>query len=162
TNMPAGMPRYAKPFTEMRVWHMGIDLAARTLQLDLTKPEIDLEHGRITLRGPPGVERVLPVDSAGYFFIDWSLPVDHPQLTREAIHDLLEQHYYRLKGRTNELSARWRDKLAVVGSSAIIGNNLSDRGATPLSQDTLLASEYWNVANSLITGNFVRRAPLWL
>jgi class 3 adenylate cyclase/CHASE2 domain-containing sensor protein len=162
TNLPAGMPRHAKPFSEMRVWHMGIILAARALQLDLTKPEIDLEHGGITLRGPAGVERVLPVDSAGYFFIDWSLPVSHPQLTREAIHDLLAQHRARLEGHTNELTTRWRDKLAVVGSSAVIGNNLTDRGATPLSRDTLLVSEYWNVANSLLMGNFVRRAPLWL
>jgi adenylate cyclase len=104
---------------------------------------------------------VLPVDSAGYVFIDWSLPVGHRQLTQEAIHDLLAQHQSRLEGRTNELSSRWRGKLVVVGSSAV-GNNLADRGATPLSQDTLLASEYWNVANSLITGNVVRRAPLWL
>lgn len=161
TNLPAGMPRYDKPFTQVRVWHMGILLAARELQLDLTRPEIDLDHGRITLRGQGGIERVLPVDSGGYFFIDWSLPVGHPRLTQEAIHDLLAQHRSRLEGRTNELAARWRGKLVVVGSSAV-GNNLSDRGATPLSQDTLLASEYWNVANSLITGNFVRRAPLWL
>jgi class 3 adenylate cyclase/CHASE2 domain-containing sensor protein len=162
TNLPAGMPRHAKPFAEMRVWHMGVILAALALQLDLTRPEMDLEHGRIILRGPAGVERVLPVDSAGYFFIDWSMPVGHPQLTQEAIHDLLAQHRARLEGRTNELSALWRDKLVVVGSGAVLGNNLTDRGATPLSQDTLLASEYWNVANSLLTGSFVRRAPLWL
>ena len=162
TNLPAGMPHHAKPFKEMRVWHMGILLAAQSLQLDLASPEIDLLHGRITLHGRAGLERVLPVDSAGYFFINWSLPVSHPQLTQEAIHEVLAEHWARLAGYTNELTARWRDKLVVVGSSALVGNNLTDRGATPLSRDTLLVSEHWNVANSLITGSFVRRAPLWL
>jgi adenylate cyclase len=47
----------------------------------------------------------------------------------------------------------------VVGSSAT-GSDLTDRGATPLNTDTLLASQYWNVANSVLTGRFIRRAPL--
>jgi len=65
----------------------------------------------------------------------------------------------RLEGRTNELHNRWNGKLVVVGSSAT-GSDLTDRGATPLKEDTLLASQYWNVANSIITGRFIRRAPL--
>src|SRR4029077_15566723 len=56
TNLPAGIPQKAKPFTVERVWHMGIELAARELTLDLDKAEIDLEAGRITLRGPQGIE----------------------------------------------------------------------------------------------------------
>jgi adenylate cyclase len=50
--------------------------------------------------------------------------------------------------------------LAVVGSSTQVGNNLTDRGATPLSKDTLLVSKHWNVANSIIVGRFVARSPL--
>jgi len=46
------------------------------------------------------------------------------------------------------------------GSSAVIGNNLTDRGTTPLSKDTILVSKHWNVANSIITGRFVHRSPL--
>src|SRR5206468_11228738 len=71
-----------------------------------------------------------------------------------------EQHHKRLLGQTDVLGNRWRGKLAVVGSGAVIGNNLTDRGATPLSKDTLLVSKHWNVANSIITGRFVRRSPL--
>lgn len=160
--LPAGMPRWNKPFTELRVWHMGIVLAARALQLDLNHAEIDLKHGRITLQGPAGIKRVLPVDSNAYFFIDWSLPSGHPQLTRQPIQELLVQHRSRLEGRTNLLDNTWRDKLVVVGSSAVVGNNITDRGATPLSRDTLLVSKHWNVANSVITGRFVRRTPLVL
>ena len=39
-------------------------------------------------------------------------------------------------------------------------NDLTDRGATPLERDTLLVSKHWNVANSIITGQFIRRASL--
>jgi adenylate cyclase len=72
---------------------------------------------------------------------------------------LLWQHRQRLKGQTNELQNNWRGKLVVVGSSAQ-GNDLTDRGATPLAEDTLLVSKHWNVANSILTGRFVRRASL--
>jgi adenylate cyclase len=37
---------------------------------------------------------------------------------------------------------------------------MTDRGATPLESDTLLVSKHWNVANSVITGRFIRRASL--
>ena len=37
---------------------------------------------------------------------------------------------------------------------------MSDHGATPLENDTLLVSKHWNVANSIITGQFIRRASL--
>ena len=157
--LPPGVARKAKPFTEERLWHMGIVLAARELDLDLAKAEVDLAHGRITLRGPGGVERIIPVDAEGYFYIDWCVPPNHPQLTQEAIQDLLLQDCLRLKGQTNELPNRWQGKLAVVGSSAT-GSDLTDRGATPLKPDTLLVSQYWNVANSILTGRFIHRAPL--
>jgi class 3 adenylate cyclase len=157
--LPPGVARKAKPFTEERLWHMGIVLAARGLNLDLAKAEVDLTHGRIKLHGPGGVERVIPVDADGYFYIDWCMPPNHPQLTQEAIQDLLLQDCLRLKGQTNELPNRWQGKLAVVGSSAT-GSDLTDRGATPLKADTLLVSQYWNVANSILTGRFIQRAPL--
>jgi class 3 adenylate cyclase/CHASE2 domain-containing sensor protein len=154
-----GPSRKAKPFTVRRAWHMGVMLAARELNLDLDKAEIDLPNHRIVLRGA-GVERILPVDTRGYFYVDWRLPPNHPKLTQEAIQDLLMQDKLRLEGHSEGLTNRWRGKLAVVGSSAQIGNNLTDRGATPLSRDTLLVSKHWNVANSIIMGRFVRRSPI--
>ena len=156
--LPPGVARKAKPFTEERLWHMGLVLAARGLNLDLAKAEVALDRGRITLRGPGGVERSIPVDANGYFYIDWCIPPNDPQLTQEALEDLLRQDYLRLQGQTNDLPNRWNGKLAVVGSSAT-GSDLADRGATPLNPDTLLASQYWNVANSILTGRFIRRAP---
>jgi class 3 adenylate cyclase/CHASE2 domain-containing sensor protein len=156
----SGASGKARPFTVRRAWHMGVVLAACQLNLDLDNPQIDLPNHRIVLRGPGGAERVLPVDENAYFYVDWCLPPNHPALTQEPIQDLLMQDKLRLEGHTEGLINRWRGKLAVIGSAAQIGNNLTDRGATPLSKDTLLVSKHWNVANSIITGRFVRRSPL--
>ena len=155
-----GPSRKARPFTVRRAWHMGAILAARELNLDLEKADFDLPNQRITLRASGGLQRIIPVDKNGYLYVDWCLPPNHPALTQEPIQDLLLQDKMRLEGHTEGLTNRWRGKLAVVGSSAQIGNNLTDRGATPLSRDTLLVSKHWNVANSIITGRFVRRSPL--
>jgi len=157
--IPPGMARKQKPFTEEIIWHMGVVLAARHLGLDLSKAEINLVHGKIVLRGNNGVQRTIPVDREGYFYIDWCMPPNHPNLTQEAIQSLLVKHVNRVKGITNDLDQRWRGKLAVVGSSAL-GNDLTDRGATPLRKDTLLVSKHWNVANSIITDRFVHRTPI--
>jgi class 3 adenylate cyclase/CHASE2 domain-containing sensor protein len=157
--LPPGMARKAKPFTEERVWHMGIVLAARELNLDLARAQVDLRHGRITLHGPAGLQRIIPVDRQGRFYIDWCLPETHPRLMKQAIKDLLWQDHMRLEGATNGLAAPWRGIIAVVGSSAM-GNDLTDRGATPLQSNGLLVSKHWNVANSVITGRFVRPASM--
>ncbi|HZR17187.1 MAG TPA: adenylate/guanylate cyclase domain-containing protein [Verrucomicrobiae bacterium] len=160
TNIPPGLARWARPFQEERAWHMGLVIAARQLGVDLSAAQIDLANGRIVLRGKNGVERIIPVDKEAGFFIDWCLPPSHPKLARQAIQDLLLQNKLRSDGQTNGLENRWAGKSVVIGSAAVLGNDLTDRGATPLQPDTLLVSKHWNVANSVITGRFVRRAPL--
>jgi class 3 adenylate cyclase/CHASE2 domain-containing sensor protein len=157
--LPAGVAPKAKAFTDVRVWHMGIVLAAQELKLDLTNAEIDLPHGKIVLRGANGVERAIPVDDRGYFYIDWRLTPNDPKILRAPIEALLWQDKQRLQGETNGLSDAFRGKLVIVGSTAQ-GNDLTDRGATPLEKDTFLVSKHWNVANSVITGRFIRRVPL--
>jgi class 3 adenylate cyclase/CHASE2 domain-containing sensor protein len=157
--LPPGVASKAKAFTDERIWHMGIVLAAQELQLDLTNAEIDLLRGKIILRGANGVERMIPVDDKGFFYIDWRLTPNDPKLLRAPIESLLWQDKQRLLGETNGLSDAFRGKLVVVGSTAQ-GNDLSDRGATPLEKDTFLVSKHWNVANSVITGQFIRRASL--
>jgi class 3 adenylate cyclase len=160
--LPPGVAPKAKAFSDERVWDMGIALAARDLKLNLDYADVDLPHGRITLRGVPhsgSIERILPVDASGYFYIDWRLTPNDPRLLRAPIESLLGQDRQRLLGKTSELRNDFRNKLIVIGSAAQ-GNDLTDRGATPLERDTLLISKYWNVANSVITGHFVRRASL--
>lgn len=161
-NLPPGMPRFAKPFTEQHAWHMGIALAARELGLDLAHAEIDLPRGRITLRSPTGVTRVIPVDAEGYFYIDWCLSENDPHIQRAPVHQILAMNRMRGEGNTNFFDNAWAERLVVVGSSTAIGNDLTDRGATPLSEDTLFVSKQWNVANSVLMNRFVHRAPLWL
>lgn len=153
--LPPGMPPKARAFTDEMVWHMGIVLAAQQLDLDLNKAQIDLPNGKIVLSGTNGVQRTIPVDRDGYFYVDWRLTPNDPRLLRAPIEKLLKQEYLRLKG-SNVLSDDFRNKLVVVGSAAT-GNNLADRGATPLEHDTLLVSKHWNVANSIIVNQFIRR-----
>ena len=157
--LPAGLAPKAKAFTDERIWHLGIVLAAQELKLDVARAEIDLPGEKIILRGANGVERVIPVDAGGYFFVDWRLTPNDPRLLRAPMENLLMQDKLRLLGQTNGLRDSFRGKLVVIGSAAQ-GNDLTDRGATPLENDTLLVSKHWNVANSIITGQFIRRAPL--
>jgi class 3 adenylate cyclase/CHASE2 domain-containing sensor protein len=157
--LPPGAPSKARAFTDERVWHMGIVLAAQELGIDLAQADVDLPNGQITLHGTNDVVRVIPVDADGYFYVDWRLRPTDPRLTCAPIESLLLQDVERLQGETNDLSDTFRDKLVVVGSAAQ-GNDLTDRGATPLERDTLLVSKHWNVANSIITGRFISRVSL--
>jgi class 3 adenylate cyclase/CHASE2 domain-containing sensor protein len=157
--LPRGMAPTAKPFTDERVWHMGIVLAAQQLGLDLEKTDVDLERGRIVLHGPNGITRTIPVDEKGYFYVDWRLKPNDPHLTQAPIKDILLQDARRIRGETNGLVNRFAGKLVVVGSIAT-GNDLRDEGATPLQPTTFLVSKHWNVANSVITGIFPHRSSL--
>ena len=146
-----------KPFTDERIWHMGIVLAARELNLDLDHAEVNLPHGKIILRGAGGIERTIPVDERGYFYVDWRLTPSDPRVVSAPIEAILTQDIARLKGQTNGLADDFKNRIVIVGSAAQ-GNDLTDRGATPLENNTLLVSKHWNVANSDITGTFIRRA----
>jgi class 3 adenylate cyclase/CHASE2 domain-containing sensor protein len=159
--LPPGVAPTAKAFTDKKVWQMGIVLAAQELKLDLQNAEIDLPDGKIILRGANGIERTIPVDADGNFYIDWRLKPNDPHLLQAPIESLLWQDKQRLSGETNGLSDAFRGKLVVVGSTAQ-GNNLTDRGATPLERDTFLTTQYLNIANSVVTGNFIRRASILL
>lgn len=153
-----GVPQKAKIYTEERVWHMGIVMAARHLQLDLAAAQVDFEKGVILLRGP-GVERIIPIDPDGFFYVDWTIRPGDARLAAAPVHELLRQNRMRFFGEKVDYRVDWRGKMVVIGSS-VLGNDLTDRGATPLEKDTLLVSKHWNVANSLITGRFVRPASL--
>lgn len=153
---PDSRPRWEPVFTSERVWHLGIVLAARHLMLDLANAEIDLKHGRIKFTGAGGVTRTIPVDSDARFWVDWSLTADDPRLTVAPALHLLRQNRERLLGESIQAGPDWKGKVVVVGSSAQ-GNDLTDLGATPLQNTAFLVSKHWNVANSLVTGRFIRQ-----
>lgn len=152
--VPDPVPAYL--MIQEKVWHLGIVLAARELGLDLDHPTI--EEGRITLKGPGDVKRVIPVDEDGYFFIDWAITWDSLRAQTkfmDSVESLLIQDAGRMNNNpgSNEL---YKDKLVVIGSVGS-GNNVSDMGATPLEDRTLLVTKHFNVANSVIMDRFVQR-----
>jgi class 3 adenylate cyclase/CHASE2 domain-containing sensor protein len=150
---------FQKPYRALRVWDMGLAMAARHLQLDLSTAVVKAHQ--IELRGP-GMKRVIPIDPDGRFTIDWSISAYDRRLTRESIESLLLQEQNRRRGASALLTNRWSDKLVFIGSTASGGNDLTDLGATPLEEETYLTSRFWNTANSLITGRFIAPTPLWI
>lgn len=158
--LPEGMSAWAKPFKTERVWHMGVVLASMSLGLNLGEADVNLAAGRITLQGGDGLKRVIPVDKDGFFLIDWCLTPTDSRLTKEPLQALLYRQVIRSRGDAVEETDVWRNKLVVVGSAIAGGNDLTDRGATPLQSDTLLVSKHWNVANTILTGRFIRRMTL--
>jgi class 3 adenylate cyclase/CHASE2 domain-containing sensor protein len=152
---PPGWPRTDRAYTRVRVWDLGLVLAAHHLKVDLSAAVVQ-PGKQILLRTATGRERVIPIDEENRFYIDWSMTHADPRLTRESFHSLLEQDTRRRHGLTNDLTSLWRGKLVLVGSIAS-GNDLTDYGATPLEKDTFLTSRYWNIANSLILGRFIQR-----
>lgn len=155
--LPPDVPAKALPFTEHRVWHMGIVLAAAELGLDLDSAII--EPRRILLAGPGGTREV-PLTPDGNVLLDWSLDVGSPSLQLESVSSLLELHRDRLLGQPPETN-RWHGRLVLLGSAAT-GNDLTDRGPTPLGEFDLYVGAHWNLANSVLTGRFVRQTPGWL
>jgi class 3 adenylate cyclase/CHASE2 domain-containing sensor protein len=151
----SGLTRLERAYTLRRVWHMGIVLAAVALGLDVEQALI--EPGRIILQGPGGVRRVIPLDSQNRFYINWRVLPNDPRLVQANIEHLLLQDLLRQTGQTDSLTNRFGGALVTVGSAAT-GSNLTDLGATPLVSRTLLASTHWNVANMLISGQFIRPA----
>ncbi len=174
-----GVLRRAKVFMDDpqhgRRWHMGIVLAAKALALDLDRAVI--QPRRIILNSSTGERRIIPVDENGDFLINWSIPWDDPKrLTVMPYGALIEFDKIRQSGdlalyrqaldlfrsesgRSNLAGdAPFKNKLVVIGST-LVGNNLTDRGATPLNKQDYLLSKHWNVANSVLTNRFIRPTP---
>src|SRR5207249_2374533 len=113
---PPGAPARAKAFTLERVWQMGIVLAAQQLGLDLAHAQVLPQRGQIILSGPNGLRRVIPVDSEGYFYINWELTAFDPRLPKGSIEELIAQDNKRASDGTQPVGNRWKDKLIIVGS----------------------------------------------
>ena len=170
---------YVKNASSKPRWHMAVVLAAQALHLEMDHPEF--RKGEIILRGPNGVERHLPLDAEGKMLVNWRIHwsrIDsaslvnlyHMDLLRRAPASDLEaavklERYFE-KFRTNGYASAsgrnpFKDKIVFVGST-MVGNNLTDRGATPFDEKDYLVSMHWNVANSIIENQFIQRTPFWL
>ncbi len=147
-----------------RIWHMGIVLASKALKLDLSKAKKTAHT--ITIPGPSGMVREIPLDREGLFYIDWS---DDSQtlVNRDPtrVIELLLWDAARHQGQGGEdkavreprqtVGSPLRGKLVIVGSIGT-GNNIADHGTTPLEDQALLVTKHLCVANSMLSGRFIR------
>ena len=150
-----------KAFREVTAWHMGIVMAAAQLGLDLERAKTDVARGLILIPGTNGVDRAIPVDKDRFFYVDWGIKHDDPRLTVENFTGILAKERLRRLGKPKEDDGQWKGKILIVGSTAT-GNDLTDKGATPIQSDAFLVGKHWNVASSVIMNRFITRSPLWL
>lgn len=146
------------PFQTVRVWNLGLAVAAHALKLDLENPVFS--PGKIVLRSPNGDRREIPTDGHGNIGIDWSLRFADLGRTNSPIYrgllpELLIHDAFRQQGDTN-VGNPYRNRIVLVGSVAS-GNNVSDLGMTPLGPQTPLVMAHLNLANSLLMSRFVQR-----
>lgn len=166
--------RRIKPFvlSEGRTnWNLGVLLAASDLGLDLDGAKITKNGIQVSDRS--GRPRVLPCDRDGSMLIDWNLKWNDPRILKVSYATLVnldllrniygDEEYHKQLAATRE---EWKKnyvgepslngKICIVGS-VVEGNNLSDRGATPLQKNDFLVSTYLNVANTIIMNRFIRQ-----
>ena len=174
-----GNLRRARPFkddpqTGERYWHLGIYLAAQQLGLDFKKTEY--QKDRLVLKGTNGISRTIPLDEQGYMFVDWSITWNDSRLLQTTFGGLVELDKIRqtqpgiMKEALAELYPKqlleetgympFTNRLVVIGTIGS-GNNITDIGETPLAKQTYLVAKHWNVLNSVLTGQFVRKMSLW-
>ena len=158
---PNGALSAESVYVTNRVWHMGIALASLRLGLDLANAQI--EPGRILFPNTNGViTRILPVTSANQFFINWTTTTtNQARIKVDGLNHLVLQALEREPNQTNAAPAEWDGKLVVIGSTAT-GNNMADRGATPIAPVDFLVSTYVNVTDSLLRQQFVHFPPAWV
>jgi adenylate cyclase len=146
------------PESKKPVWQLGILMAARMLDLDLSRAVV--QPGRILLPSRKGPALEIPVDGQGQFFIPWTITHEN---SRELVEAPFAAYYaaalQRERGAAVEPSVK--GKLVLIGHAAS-GNRVSDWGATAVAEVMPQCLAHLNVANALLTGRFITPAPPWL
>jgi len=156
-----GATRVDSALVPRRVWHMGIVLAAYRLGLDLDNALMKPELIRLTSTNGQGF-RELPVMADHRFPVNWSVTSTNiERFLTQGLIEVLADGKKRQLDPDNPPPNRWSNALVVVGSTAT-GNNIADRGATPLAAVDFLPSTYLNVADSVLRDQFVRPTPAWI
>src|SRR5688572_23622653 len=151
------------PFVTRRVWTLGLQLAAKALGIELSQAEVS-EEEIILPADSSGRKRRIPLDQDGMMLIDWLIRYPDVRNGRTPILDgslggLLFNDKMRSQGESAKLAAQFTNRVVIIGSVAS-GNNMSDLGATPLEAQAPLVTKHLNVANSVMTGRFVRTSSL--
>lgn len=158
---PNGALEATSVHVQRRIWNMGIALAAIRLGLDLESARV--ESGRIVFPDTNGVvKRILPITSDNQFFINWSTAsTNRSRIASAGLINLVGNDRLRELAPGQERPAEWEGHLVIIGSTAT-GNNLADRGATPIAPLDFLVSTYVNIADSMLRGQFVHFPPVWV
>ncbi|HAV64906.1 MAG TPA: hypothetical protein DCY13_21365 [Verrucomicrobiales bacterium] len=155
-------------------WHLGVLLAAHQLGANLDEAELTADS--IVIRDRAGDVHELPLDGEGHLLVDWNLHWNDPRIyklsyakvvsfdrAREIAGDegyqMVLEEYHNNGWVHPQTTKPFEGKIVVVGSVAE-GNNVTDRGATPLAQNTPLVSTHLNVANTILLGRHIRPVGL--
>ncbi len=156
-----GVYRKATAFVDdkdqgQRVWHLGIVMAASALGLDLDHARV--EPGRIVLTNRAGLRRVIPVDSANRFYIDWNIRRPQREPSDRVFGEAFAKYYLgnllRETGRPFPSDVHGR---MVLIAYAAAGRSAMDWGPTPLGENTPLYLSHLTTANALLVDRFIRR-----
>ena len=140
-----------------RVWMLGFAMAASHRGYDLNSAEID--DYEIRLRDAQGNQVRIPLDGRGNLIVPWKGDAGDPRtLHAQGMESVLGSAAARARG-GKEPPAFFGDRLVLVGST---GSSpvISDMGPTPIGTSTPFLSVHFNVANAVLTGEFIR--PLGL
>ena len=151
-----GGKRFHKPFESKRFWHMGIVMVADMLGLELQEAELDKSSNSLKFPTNSGEQFELPLDENGAFLIPWKFGINEPNLKKESL-----SHFFELDEKTTDREnylEGWRGKSILIGSSAS-GNNLRDISATPLNVKDFAMMTHLNVANAILTQDYIKVIP---
>lgn len=152
-----GVVRRVKPvFVDdhmQRTWQLGLTLAARQVGWNLDRAELD----DWSLRVPDNNGRIheIPLDGQGNLLVRWIWDPNRSTGPEHAgMPAVLGAQSYRVKHGRLPLDYM-RGRFVVVGSKGL-NSPIADWGATPAGPSTPFFTVHMNVANSVLTGAFVR------
>ena len=142
-----------------RYWALGIELAAKRLGLDLNQADVTPE--RVVVRGTNGLTREIPLDARQTLLLDWGVHPGHPLAAQQVqvvkYEEVINSAIRRGKGEAPADLGLAR-KIVAIGAGGT-GVNLYDRGNNSLRNADVNCFAHVAVANSLLTGQFVRTTP---
>jgi len=154
------IPIYLDDAAQGRIWTLGVQLVAGQLGLRLDQAECS--DTRVVIPRDHAPPITIPVISSNQMLVNWNAritPSEHSRIRSAAADTLIFRALLRSQGKTPPATKQpLNDALVVIGSTGI-GNNVNDRGRTPIGEKLPFMLTHLNVANSLLTGSVVHPAP---
>lgn len=135
-------------FDDRCVPSLSLAVLAAYLGADPRKAQLK-ESGEIEIKHSNGTTSV-PVDSKTRMLIHWQRP--WKSFPHYSVTDLFQ------KKDDPALEAKYKDKIVIV---AVTLTGATDFGLSPLSSECPLSRIHSSALNTMLTGSFIRRAPVW-